>query len=229
MPEALLQNRNCVAATQQPPRYSGCMSTKPDDEQHTTKHAGLPPRASRQRGRLRWTVAIAAALAGVALLAAACDGGSTSTTAPPASQGGSSSTDDAVAYSQCMRTHGVPSFPDPDPDTPWKPFGGTTLAQAGVDTSTPQFQAASRACARLQPAVTPAQQQQLLSLTLRFVACMRAHGVPNFPDPSTVNGEDSLSLTPSVVNSPHYQSAEQACRSIAPFLAFDPDSSKPAK
>jgi hypothetical protein len=228
MPEGLLQNRNCVAAMQQPPHYTGCMSTKPD-EQHTTKHTGPPPRASRRQGRPRWTVAIGAALAWVALLAAACGGGSTSTTAPPTSQGGSNSTDDAVAYSQCMHAHGVPNFPDPDPNTPWKPFGAATLAQAGVDTSTPQFQAAARACARLQPAVTPAQQQQLLSLTLRFVACMRAHGVPNFPDPSTVNGEDSLSLTPSVVNSPHYQSAEQACRSIAPFLAVAPDSPKTPK
>jgi hypothetical protein len=219
MPEALLQNRNCVAAMQQPPRYSGCMNTKSDGERHTTKHAGLPPRASRRRGRLRWTVAIAAALAGVALLAAACDGGSTSTTAPPVSQGGGNSTGDAVAYSQCMRTHGVPTFPDPGPDSlPGKPFGAATLAQAGVDPNTPQFTAASAACARLSPVMTPADDRQDLSLMLRLVACMRAHGVPSFPDPATADGGVQLTLTPGITSSPHYQSALRACRSVAPAL-----------
>jgi hypothetical protein len=218
MPEALLQNSNCVAAMQQPPRYNGCMSTKPDDEQHTSKHPGLPPGASRRQGRLRCTVAIAAALAGVALLAAACGGGgSTSATAPPASQGGSNSTGNAVAYSQCMRAHGVPNFPDPGPDAlPGKPFPAEALAQAGVNSSTPQFSAASAACARLSPVMTPADNRQILSQTLRLVACMRAHGVPSFPDPGTAGGGVQLSLPPSLTSSPPYQPALRACRSVAP-------------
>jgi hypothetical protein len=184
----------------------------------------------RRRGRLRRAVAVAAALAGVALLAAACGGGSAPATAPPGSAGGSSTAGnaDAIPYSQCMRTHGVPNFPDPGPNAaPGKPFGATALAQAGVDTSTPQFQTASTACAHLLPAASPAQAQQALSLMLRYAACMRAHGVLDFPDPSMATGQPSLSLTQSAVNSPHFQSAEQACRPIAPFLASGPSSSTP--
>ena len=56
--------------------------------------------------------------AGLALLAAAC-GGSPSSTGPggssnaggPASSQAASSK--AVAFSHCMRSHGVPAFPDP--------------------------------------------------------------------------------------------------------------------
>jgi hypothetical protein len=183
--------------------------------------------------RPRRTAAATAALAGVALLATACAAGSAPATAPPGSAGGSYVADnaDAIPYSQCMRAHGVPNFPDPSPNSPpGKPFGAATLAQADIDPNTPQFQAASTACARLQPpGPTPAQRQQALSLTLRFVACMRAHGVPDFPDPSTANGGVQLSLTPSAVNSPQFQPAEQDCRSIAPWLVMGPPSSRPPK
>jgi hypothetical protein len=194
---------------------------KPSDEQHKTEPIGVPPRANRRRGRLRRAVTVTAALAGVALLAAACGGGSAPAAAPSAPAGGGTtvSNTDALPYSQCMRAHGVPNFPDPDPNTPGKPFGALALSQAGVDTSTPQFQAASKACAHLLPASSPAQAQQLLSLMLRYTTCMRAHGVPTFPDPSTTaTGGVTLSLTQSAVSSPDFQSAEQACRSIDPAL-----------
>jgi hypothetical protein len=197
---------------------------KPSHEQHKTRQIGTSPRANRRRGRLRRAVAIAAALAGVALLTAACGGGSASTTTPPASQGGTDAADytAAVAYTQCMRAHGVPNFPDPDPSTlaVGKPFGGATLAQAGVNLNTPQAQAASTACQHLMPpGPSPAQRQLLLSEMLRYAACMRAHGLPNFPDPSTTPGGGySLGLTPGVVSSPQFQPAEQACHSVAPGL-----------
>src|SRR2546430_2503851 len=60
----------------------------------------------------RWrrpAVAVLAAVAAAALVAA-CGGGS------PAGAAAAGSTDyqKAVAYAQCMRSHGVPNFPDPD-------------------------------------------------------------------------------------------------------------------
>ena len=60
--------------------------------------------------------------------------------------------------------------------------------QLGVSSS--QFQAAERACQRLLPAGTddqfpPGEVQQLLIGMLRFSQCMRSHGVPNWPDPTT--------------------------------------------
>jgi hypothetical protein len=42
---------------------------------------------------------------------------------------------------------------------------------------------------------------------------MRAHGVPNFPDP-TANG--GISLDKTTLESPQYQTASHACQSLAP-------------
>jgi hypothetical protein len=49
---------------------------------------------------------------------------------------------------------------------------------------------------------------------LVFARCMRSHGVPNYPDPQTLNGGIGISVPDS--NSPQVQSAEHACRSLAP-------------
>jgi hypothetical protein len=198
---------------------------KRHDEQHNGRHAGVPPRASRRPRRLRRAVAIAAALAGVALLAAACGGGSAPATATPAAQGGSNSasTADALPYTQCMRAHGVPNFPDPSPNAGGKPFTGQSLQQAGVDPSSPQAQAAGRACAHLYPAPNPAQFAQQTSEELRYATCMRAHGVLNYPDPShSPTGAPVLPLTPGVADSPDFQPAQQACHSVDPGVPAFP-------
>ena len=60
-------------------------------------------------GYRRWGV-LAVTLAGAGLLAAACGGGGSPTpTVQTAYQ-------KVLAYSQCMRGHGVASFPDPQPN-----------------------------------------------------------------------------------------------------------------
>jgi hypothetical protein len=137
------------------------------------------------------TAAAIIATAALALLAAACGG------SPPATgsggsphAGGSSSSAAAVAYSACMRSHGVPNYPDPRSDGN-APKGN---AQAfGVSAS--QLQAAQRACQDLYPAsslgqcqgtgaCSPAARQALLSRMRDFAACMRSHGISNWPDPT---------------------------------------------
>jgi hypothetical protein len=51
-----------------------------------------------------------------------------------------------LKYAQCMRSHGVPKFPDPKAD------GALALGtKAGVDPNTPQFIAAQKTCQRLVP------------------------------------------------------------------------------
>jgi hypothetical protein len=52
---------------------------------------------------------------------------------------------------------------------------------------------------------------------LAYAACMRAHGVANFPDPTVQNGSVGFSITAGDgvdQNSPQYQSARQACSSL---------------
>jgi hypothetical protein len=51
-----------------------------------------------------------------------------------------------LKYAQCMRSHGVPKFPDP------KPGGALVVGKkAGVDPNTPQFKAAQQSCKELVP------------------------------------------------------------------------------
>lgn len=47
---------------------------------------------------------------------------------------------------------------------------------------------------------------------VRFADCMRAHGVPRFPDP----GPNGLDLPGIETQSPAFQSAHQACASLQP-------------
>lgn len=100
------------------------------------------------------------------------------------SQAGGSANSQQVAYSQCVRSHGVPSFPDP-------PSTGKLVIpsaqQLGVSDS--QLQAAENACQALRAnsgggPPTQALLEQQWSDMAKFTQCMRSHGVPNWPDPT---------------------------------------------
>jgi hypothetical protein len=134
---------------------------------------------------------IAAAV--MVLLAAACGASPTSPTSP-ASSSSPASSPSAVAYSQCMRSHGVPNYPDPSNGS--LPKGD---AQAfGVSASV--FSAAQSTCHHLLPDAgsfqeqasqctlagdcPPAVVQQMMTSDRKFAQCMRSHGVPNWPDPT---------------------------------------------
>lgn len=84
----------------------------------------------------------------------------------------------ALAFSQCMRAHGVRNFPDPASSGGIPKVGPQQL---GV--SSTQFQTAQTACAHLlQP--DQAQAQVILTGMRDFARCMRAHGAHNWPDPT---------------------------------------------
>jgi hypothetical protein len=85
----------------------------------------------------------------------------------------------AVRYADCMRSNGVPNFPDTSD------AGGGLVIPNDINTSSPAFQTAQRACQSLMPgpgAHASAGEQQRESL-LGVSRCMRAHGVSGFPDP----------------------------------------------
>jgi hypothetical protein len=156
-------------------------------------------------------------LTAIALLLAGCGGSSTSSStgagAPASAQSPASAR--LVRFAQCMRSHGVPSFPDPVNGRLVLGQGGST----GVNPSSPAFQSASQSCKSLAPQGTasPAQSAQSSAKAVKFAQCMRAHGVPNFPDPTSVGGGNfSMNLPPGVdPNSPQFQAAGQACRSFS--------------
>jgi len=151
----------------------------------------------------------ATALAGVAVLVAACGGGGSS----PA-LAGTTAYQKALAYSQCMRAHGEPGFPDPQSN-------GAVLINGQKDhLNGALMNSADRACRHLLPnggRMTAAQQKQALDRGLKFVACMRSHGIADMPDPSARGGGLSLQLPSGInFNSPVFKSAQRACRKLIP-------------
>jgi hypothetical protein len=160
------------------------------------------------------TASVLIVTVGIALLATACGGGSTSSAAGGSSTTGRSTQyEQALAYAQCMRTHGVPNFPDPNSKGQFIIQNGPSSVP-GVSIS--QAQPALRACRHLAPnggQISQAQRAQAASQSLKFTRCMRSHGVPNMPDPSSNGGIDLRGIDP---NSPQFQSAQRACRSLNP-------------
>lgn len=172
--------------------------------------------------------ALVAALAGVAVLAAACGGGppiagvahlgSTTTTTGVSGSGstGAGKNGGLLAYSQCMRSHGLPDFPDPNSQGVIE--GKSSSASGGnasdLNPNSPTYQAAQKACQKYASAgTTPADQAQQLAQALKYAACMRSHGVTDFPDPTVVNGQIEFSGS-GIGRSPDYQSANTACQSL---------------
>ena len=123
---------------------------------------------------------------------------------------------DGPKFSACMRKHGVTNFPDPDGKGLIRIHSGM-----GIDPGSPVFMSARTACDKLlpndgqpTPAQIAAQQQKLLA----FSACMRAHGLKDFPDPS--NGGLQIHVQPGsdlAPNNPTFQKAQQACKGDLPF------------
>jgi hypothetical protein len=122
---------------------------------------------------------VTAALVAAGLLAAACSGRPSS-----AGPGGSPNSPSAVAYSGCVRSHGVPDYPGPNSSRQLPKITPANESQLGVSDS--RLNAAQAACRRLWPyqAPTQAQQPQQLADDVKFAQCMRSHGVPA-PDPTT--------------------------------------------
>lgn len=157
-----------------------------------------------------------AVTAGIALLASGCGGSASSVPGGSSSTGASSRYQKELAFSECMRSHGVPDFPDPSRSGALVNNNpGSTIGGAGVGQSA--LLAAQRTCQHLLPnggQLSQAQQQQNVKQELKFVQCMRSHGEPDMPDP----GRNGALPAGSGINprSPQFQKAQQACQSLLP-------------
>jgi hypothetical protein len=160
-----------------------------------------------------------AGVVGLSLLASAgCGSGSGSS--------GSSSPNDSrrgalVAFSACMRRHGLPNFPDPKAVR--NGYGLTLGPETGIDPNSPQFKNAQQACRKLLPnggRQSSQERAKQLQVALSYAACVRSHGVPDFPDPK-VSSNGGIEIGPgpnSNLNpdSPQLKAAENACRHLLP-------------
>jgi hypothetical protein len=178
--------------------------------------------------------AVLVALIGLSLLLSACG---TAPSSPVAQLGSTNPTNSsagttaggkyasALAYSRCVRSHGVANFPDP------KQGGGGGIeigSGSGVNTQSTAYKSAQQSCKDLLPGggqPTHSEQQQEIALLLHVSQCMRAHGISGFPDPtlsppsnragnSDIMSNDGvwLAIPNSIdVRSPAFERAAAAC------------------
>ena len=165
--------------------------------------------------RLRRAAGLAT-LALTALLAAACGG---SPSAALSASPGPGNVQQLDVFAACMRGHGVLNFY----------FSGSRSASdsstalsimghylTGVNPQTAQFSAAMKACKHLLPGGgPPPMTQRQINQMVKFAACMRAHGYPDYPDPIVQNGGIEEQPLPSSIDtsSPQFQAAQQTCSS----------------
>jgi hypothetical protein len=129
------------------------------------------------------------------------------------------SSNPAYEFARCMRAHGAPNFPDPTTGA----GGGEgfainvglsgQLTVDGIAFAGPAFQSASKTCDHYDdvfgapPAVSESQKVGMLA----NAACIRTHGVPNFPDPTFHHGI-GLKIGPGLnPASPAIERAAKAC------------------
>ncbi len=129
---------------------------------------------------------LAAAIAAAALLAG-CGGGSRT---PRSSRAGDHLTyaqaqQAAVNFASCMRSHGVTNFPDPTSPREFK----LSMSSGSAVTRSPAFQSSATACQHLlggnPPSQSAAHSRAQTTALLAFARCLRRHGFPSFPDPTS--------------------------------------------
>jgi hypothetical protein len=199
------------------------MTSASEHEGHAEHEAGGP---GRPRSGHAGDTAAAVALVALAVLAAGCGGSDRTGTAGSASSGrdgllASKTSPNGVmvrdlAYSGCMRNHGVPDFPDPTA----VPGGGVAFQINGgpgsdLNHNNPRFEAAEQACHDVLPGgdQAPPAPTQKIAAEVKWAHCLRAHGVPGFPDPNVEGAFDSSRFDDS---SAAFRSASDACKSVEP-------------
>ena len=187
--------------------YFTCRTPLSERRHRSSKNESTRPccssqAARRARGLLRGP-ALVALLGCLCVFLAGCGGGS----APITQQQKVAS---YVAYAACLNKHGVQVEPARTGGLVWEAGPGLP------DPRSPQALAAQRDCKSLLPQgadhpPTAAETAQNLALMLGLAKCMRAHGVPNFPDPTSqgLRFSPSSGINP---NSPAFLAAQKRCQ-----------------
>lgn len=149
------------------------------------------------------------------LLLTACGGGGSGD--PNGSSGGGSgssgrsSQNNPAKFSQCMRSHGVPTFPDANSSGQ---FQLQVTKGGALDPNSATFKTALQTCHKYDTSFgNNSNSSSNSSALLAFAKCMRSHGVTNFPDPKSGG---RMQLGGGIQSNPHFNSAMQACRSLLP-------------
>ena len=121
-----------------------------------------------------------------------------------------------MKFAQCMRENGMTWFADPEPGQ----RGLRIAVPPGQDKT--KVDAAMEACKKFMPngGEPPKLDAAALEQARQMAKCMRANGVPNFPDPSADGGiridGRKLGTGP---GDPQFDAAEEKCARFRPFPA----------
>lgn len=145
----------------------------------------------------RHLAAAAALSAGLVIAACGNTAGSSSSSGPAQTAAYSSiqtqQHNESLRFARCMRSDGVPNFPDPPGNGSYgvKEFAqqasGKTMSIDGVPVNAPAFRSAMSKCSQdlpQRPVPTSAQLPKIRALMVRWAKCIRGHGVPGFGDPT---------------------------------------------
>jgi hypothetical protein len=182
------------------------------------------------------TASVTAAAFAAAVAVAACGGSSgpnnsnNSGNSASIRRGSAAFRADMLRVSQCIRAHGVPNYPDPpsrgEMQSESSGNGSVTVNGVKLDASAQTLQNAQRACAKyaaVGPLVSSSQLASIKQGSVRTAVCMRANGVPDFPDPSITTGPGGHGLRISrgsgaVANlnpySPAFKAAHAKCNKL---------------
>jgi hypothetical protein len=170
--------------------------------------------------RKRWPLTALAPIAMVVLISA-CGSSApagTSTGSSGANNNTAANAQKAVKFAECMRSNGVSDFPDPGAS------GKFTIDEiangSSLDTNTPAFTQAISACKDLEPAgfMGSVRSPEQMQAALEFAQCIRANGVPDFPDPANGQPLVDTNRIPSAAEPggmSALQAAMQKCRDVA--------------
>jgi hypothetical protein len=145
---------------------------------------------------------------------------------------------EGLKFAACVRAHGVPDYPDPSTNGPGQiratpnkmTVNGHTLSE-----SPRLVQKAMQTCQKdapeaKGPPVSAAQLAKLKAGALAMAKCMRANGVPNFPDPTIGTGPGGHGVSVGIIaggpksknsgsasfnpRSPAFKAAQKKCQPL---------------
>ena len=160
------------------------------------------------------------AAAACSMLIAAC-GSSSSTTAGVSSQGANNPNNPnsaqiqraILAFTDCMRAHGVAGLANPGPEALKGELAPSTP-------HSPAFVRAFPACSHLLPFGGPQDDRgtdpRETAAALAFAQCIRNHGFPSFPDPTTTGQltHEMVAAAGINLNQPAVVQAGDACAGV---------------
>lgn len=187
------------------------------------------PRTIGARVRAILLGALAAATALAAVLALAACGGKSPSAAASEQANERNAEARFAEFAKCLREHGVNASTGPEPGG--QGVGIRVQGTRGSAKGPQQMEAAQRACKRFQPPeqkvhLSPQEQVAHEEAVRKFATCMRAHGIDVHASAAGGGIQVSIRAKPGSggpnPESPAFQAAQTACRSLLPLKGAPP-------